>query len=102
MPKVIQIASNNARLFVLADDGRIFSYDLVAQSWSQVPIPNQASTRDQIRESVVSTTRIPKDYNLFVDIDTGLWHWRNGAVLSEAFETSDEAISDARQRILLT
>lgn len=101
MPKAVQIACNDSALFVLADDGQIGAFVFSSQSWSLIPLPGGINPRPTRVECQVMHRNLPNGYELWRDGETGLWRWKREGEEGPIFASSEDAVSDAKQKQLL-
>ena len=101
MSKIIQIAMNGQRLAALTDDGRVAAYDFGSNSWSQVQLPGGIEQRDRVKVVEVRSSRLPNNFTLWRDLDTGLWRWSRGQESGPDFGSMEDAVSDTKQRHLI-
>ena len=101
MAKAIQIAANNANLFVLADDGRLARWEIATGNWTLIALPAGVQQRERKVEVQVQHRNLPTGYEAWRDGESGLWQWKKGNEVSAIFGSIEDAVSDAKQKHLL-
>jgi hypothetical protein len=100
--KALHIAANNTSLFVLADDGRIWQRQIAQGTWVELALPAGVVPRERLVQTEVIHNNMPKGYKLWRDGETALWRWTKGSEESAVFGREFDAISDARQKHLIS